>query len=269
MYFNRVNMGSSKEEIFITVIAGTITFLILAIFIIVFVLLHKKRQRKNRMEKAQLRSRFDQELLRTRLEIQEQTLKNISQEIHDNIGQMLSLAKLNLALVEESGDPRISNSHQLVSKAIQDLRDLSKSMHTDYISETGLQRAIEYEVEMICKTGILHARLEIEGQPRRLDRQKELILFRIVQESITNVIKHANASSIIITMDYSLRNFLLRISDNGKGFEPFMNPEDQSTGIGIRNMQHRAQLIGGLFELHSMPGNGTSITIQLPNEITP
>jgi two-component system, NarL family, sensor kinase len=261
-------MGSSKEEIFITVIAGTITFLILAIFIIVFVLLHKKRQRKNKMEKAQLRSRFDQELLRTQLEIQEQTLRNISQEIHDNIGQMLSLAKLNLALAEENGDARISNSHQLVSKAIQDLRDLSKSLHTDYIAEMGLQRAIEREVEMISKTGIIVAKLEVKGQPRRLDSQKELILFRIVQESVTNVIKHAAASAITITVDYSLPYFLLNVHDNGKGIEAVDNKDPHPDGIGVRSMQHRAQLIGGIFELHSVPGNGTTITIQLPNHFS-
>src|SRR5690606_6033411 len=122
----------------------------------------------------------------TQLEIQEQTLKNISQEIHDNIGQALTLAKLNLNAVmaeDTQLQEKILNSKELVSKAITDLRDLSHSLDTDYVLEMGLQRSIEYELELIRKTGIVRTDLHVEGNLQRLERQKELILFRIVQES--------------------------------------------------------------------------------------
>lgn len=263
-------MGSSKEEIYITVIAGTIAFLLLAVFIVIFVYLHKQRQRRNRMEKIQMQQNFQQELLRSQLEIQEQTLKTISQEIHDNIGQMLSLAKLNLALADaETNSPhpmqqKISDSHQLVKKAIQDLRHLSHSLNTDYVSEMGLQRSIEYELEMISKTGIMKVNLQTEGTVHRLDKQKELIAFRIVQESLNNIIKHAEATKIDITIHYLPSQMLLTIKDNGKGVD--LTPLTESVegfGIGIRNMNNRARLIGAVFNINSSPGNGTTITLHL------
>jgi len=122
---------------------GTIAFLVLAGFVIFFLIMYMRRKTKNILEKQQMQSQFSQTLLQTQLEIQEQTLKNISQEIHDNIGQALSLAKLNLNTMppinDEALQQKILNSKELVSKAITDLRDLSRSLDTDYVQEMGLQ----------------------------------------------------------------------------------------------------------------------------------
>src|SRR5205085_390335 len=137
LYIDRNIMGGNKEDILITLVAGTIVFLCLISFIIVFILLHKRRQKRNKIEKREIQMKFQQELLRTQLEIQEQTLKNISQEIHDNIGQGLTLAKLNLSLmnVNEPGSliTKIEDSKKLVAKAINDLRDIAKGLNSDNI----------------------------------------------------------------------------------------------------------------------------------------
>ena len=144
-------MFSSKEEIYYSAIVSFVLFLILVLIIIISVYLYNKRKRMQLNDRV----KFQQTLLQTQLEIQEQTLKNISQEIHDNIGQALSLAKLNLNTMlvtnDESLQQKILNSKELVSKAITDLRDLSRSLDTDYVQEMGLQRAIEYELELIKK----------------------------------------------------------------------------------------------------------------------
>src|SRR5258706_10354982 len=148
-------MQGLSQDIIITIIV-TFFLLLLTSFVVVFITYHQRRQIKNLNEKQQLQSKYQKELLRTQLEIQEQTLKTISQEIHDNIGQVLSLAKLNLNTMDvtqqDKLQEKISDSKKLVSKAIQDLRDLSKSMNTDNIEALGLVRAIEYELEMIRKT---------------------------------------------------------------------------------------------------------------------
>ena len=111
----------------------------------------------HKQEKQQLQSQFQQTLLQSQLEIQEQTLQNISQEIHDNIGQVLSLAKLNIGTIDiyqpEKAQVKIHDSYELMGKAIQDLRNLARSMNSSYVMEMGLLRAIEYEVEMINKSG--------------------------------------------------------------------------------------------------------------------
>jgi len=231
-----------------------------------------RRKTKNILEKQQMQTQFSQTLLQTQLEIQEQTLKNISQEIHDNIGQALSLAKLNLntmlATNDEALQQKILNSKELVSKAIIDLRDLSRSLDTDYIQEMGLQRAIEYELEMIKKTGTVEISMIIEGSLFRLEKQKELILFRIVQETLNNILKHASAKSINVNIDYNAAGFTLIIKDDGKGvnLQPLSEGENNNFGLGIRNMHNRAKLIGANFKMNSIIGEGTEVKIILPNE---
>src|SRR5262245_47425278 len=134
----------------VLIIGGAVISSLLVIFIIMFFLLYQKRYYRYLQEKVKLQAQFQETLLQSQIEIQEQTLKTISQEIHDNIGQVLSLAKLNLSTMEimrlDELQEKIITSKKLVSKAIQDLRDLSKSMNTDNIEALGLVRAIEYEL---------------------------------------------------------------------------------------------------------------------------
>jgi len=231
---------------------------------------YRKKREEHILEKDRLSFTFQQTLLSAQLEIQEQTLKNISQEIHDNIGQILSLAKLNLARADikqgEIAQQRIDDSKNLVAKAIQDLRDLSKSLNTDYVADMGLARSIEYQLEIIKKTGSFGTGLEIEGDVYRLEQQKELILFRIVQEVMNNIIKHAKATRIEVKMEYQRSYFALKIMDNGQGFvlNSFQDSNETNQGLGIRNMRNRALLIGAQFSIESTLTQGTFVNIQLP-----
>jgi signal transduction histidine kinase len=212
---------------------------------------------------------FEQTLLQTQLEIQEQTLKTISQEIHDNIGQVLSLAKLNLNTMEidkkEELQEKITDSKKLVSKAIQDLRDLSKSMNTDNIEAIGLIRAVEYELEMMRKTGY-KTELNVNGTTIRLEPQKELILFRIIQEILNNIIKHAEASNVAVDFVYDSSEIKISVKDNGKGFDlaPLNESGNNAFGLGIRNMYNRARLIHAEFAMSSTTNEGTTVTMTVP-----
>jgi signal transduction histidine kinase len=162
---------------------------------------------------------------------------------------------------------KILNSKELVSKAIVDLRDLSRSLDTDYVQEMGLQRAIEYELEMIKKTGTIETSMIVEGSMFRFEKQKELILFRIVQETFNNILKHANAKRIEVDIDYGADGFLLMIKDDGKGInlQPLNEGENNNFGLGIRNMHSRAKLIGADFNMNSKLGEGTEVKIVLLN----
>ncbi|HSZ84867.1 MAG TPA: ATP-binding protein [Puia sp.] len=231
-----------------------------------FSLLHKQKQD----EKLNLQNEFQQTLLRTQLEIQEQTLKNISWEIHDNIGQILSLAKLNLGTVDMNDSvtihEKIDDSKNLISKAIQDLRDVAKSLNTDHIITLGLAKSIEHELEIIKKTGWFEIIFEPNGEIYKLEPQKELILFRIVQEVFNNIIKHAKAGIIVVKMNYEHDSFSLKIQDNGRGFD--VNDPNitgaGATGLGIKNMWDRAQIIGAQLTIASSAGEGTTVDIKLP-----
>ncbi len=259
-----------KNNIYYTIVIGTFVLIILGVYIIIFYLSYERKKRIHNNEKRLLQSQFTQTLLQTQLEIQEQTIKNISQEIHDNIGQVLSLAKLNINTMN-CDDPvalegKINDSKHLISKAIQDLRDLSRSLNTDYVIEMGLLRSIEYELELIKRTGTLETVLQIEGSTYRLERQQELILFRIVQEILHNIIKHAKATVIDVFVKFEPAMFMLTVKDNGVGFDTGkLKVEDYSNlGLGIRNMHNRAKMINTDFIMNSSAGNGVTVLLQLP-----
>ena len=263
-------MTVDNSDILMAIFAITIVILLLGSFGIIFTVIHKKKQQSNKKEKQILQSQFQKELLQTQLEIQEQTLKTISQEIHDNIGQVLSLVKLNINTMN-CDEPKllhekINDSKSLISKAIHDLRDLSKSLNTDYVTELGLMRAVEYELEMIQKTGSYQIQFNIEGKSYRLEEQQELILFRIVQEALHNIIKHAKATAIDVQLIFKPEMFALKICDNGVGFDSAQLETNnyKTHGLGIKNMYNRAKVINTDFKLLSSLDKGTTILLTLP-----
>ena len=251
------------------VITGAIVFLSLSTFITFFVIIYQRRQLNYKKTTEQLKVSFQQTLLQTQLEIQEQTFKNISQEIHDNIGQVLSLVKLNINTMDcnkpAALNEKISDSKQLISKAIQDLRDLSKSINTDYVTEMGLTRSVEYELEMLQRTGSYKIQFNTTGKPYRLDPQQELIFFRIVQEALHNIIRHAKATAINVELIFEPEIFTLKITDNGVGFDSSQLAINNynGPGLGIRNMHNRANMVNTDFKLMSYVEKGTTIILTL------
>jgi signal transduction histidine kinase len=264
---DKANINSS--EILFFALAGVILLSVLFSFIFYFVYSYRKKQKLDSEERNRLKMKFDNELLLAQLEIQEQTLKTISEEIHDNIGQALSLAKLKLNTLKYDQQDllveKINDSRELVSKAIRDLRDLSRSLNTDSIASMGLVRAIEQELDILRKSGF-QTTLYTEGEIRKMEPQKELILFRIVQESLNNIIKHAGARTIRITALYTGNELDLQVEDDGKGAEANSLDMDGNSyrSLGLRNMYNRAGLIGGTFSIHSVPGNGTIVKLTIP-----
>jgi two-component system, NarL family, sensor kinase len=255
-----------KTDVEILILATTLLLLLLGSFVIFMFLLYKKKQRLHK-EKESL---FQKTLLQSQLEIQEQTLHTISQEIHDNIGQVLSLAKLNLGTIDLNNPntltQKIEDSRELVGKAIQDLRSLAKGLNTSFLTDMGLLRSIEYELDMVRKSGGFITKLNTQGTPVKLDSQKELILFRIVQEVFNNIIKHAEATELLILIKFSPGVLTITITDNGKGFDFTLLDinENPNFGLGLRNMQSRAQLVGAQFNLTSIPRIGTTVILSLP-----
>ncbi|MEP7163888.1 MAG: sensor histidine kinase [Ferruginibacter sp.] len=249
--------------IFLTSIILFVT-LTIGICILIYIFFIKRKQYFQQQKALEIS--FQQVLLQTQIEIQEHTLKTISQEIHDNVGQVLSLAKLNLGTFEDTestyNQTKINDTKQLVSKAINDLRELSRSLHGDKITELGLLESIANELKILQNTGQYQTELKIEGDSYKLEPQKEMVLFRIVQESLNNAVKHSKAKNINVQMIYDPNLFKLSICDNGTGFNA-CDLQSRETGIGLKSMQNRAALIGGNFTLDSSKGNGTSVSIEL------
>jgi signal transduction histidine kinase len=204
------------------------------------------------------------ELYNTQQQTQEQILNHVSQEIHDNVGQMLSLVRvqLNLAVQQENKENKIiSDAQENIGRAMQDLRDLAKGMSSDRIKLLGLYASVEQEVERIKRTGIYEVQMNCEGEERTMDHQREVILFRVLQECLQNVLKHSEAKLLNITFNYSSKSLSIHIKDDGKGF--LLQPVNGSYGLGLMNIRNRIQSINGQIDIESAPGAGTGIFIQL------
>lgn len=256
-------MQTPQHAIITGIVIVIIAFLLAAFFIVILVSYYNQRKKKYIQEKEILQNKFKQELLQTQLEIQEQTLQNISQEIHDNIGQALSFIKLNINMIDldqrKSTEEKLGESKLLLTKVIQDLRDLARMLNTDYIKETGLPKAIEQQLTILEKTGMYETELKVMGDPCKYELQRELVAFRIVQELLNNIVKHAAATSIRVLMDYRADHLEIAVADNGKGFTKI----DSKEGLGLRNIVNRIQLVNGTVDFKSTPDKGTTITIQL------
>lgn len=208
-----------------------------------------------------------QELLHAKLEIQEQTYRNISQELHDNIGQVLSLAKLNINTIDLNNvsgtNDKLSASKILISKAIQDIRDLSKSLNTDFISEIGLDNAVNQQLELLKRTGLYTTQLIVHGEVYHFEPERELLIFRILQELLNNIVKHAEASEIVVSMRYEKDKLIFEIEDNGKGFDMQTQQFYPNKGLGLRSIQNRIKLVGGVIRFESEKGRGTKVTFEI------
>ena len=262
-------MSKEKLEVVIGIIVATAIFLVVGFFIVALVLYYNKRKKKHNQEKQAIQAIYNQALLTTRLEIQEETFKAISQEIHDNIGQALSFVKLTINTVDvynpEAAKEKLLESKNQLSQTIQDLRDLAKSLSPDFIRELGLPGAIGQQVHFLQKTGLYQASLTVMGNEYKNQTQEELVVFRIVQELLNNIVKHADATAVEINMLYQPDKLTITVSDNGKGFDT--NKESNTgKGLGLQNMLSRMSLIKGYITVNSAPGMGTKAIIELPRE---
>ena len=249
-------------------IVATLALLVLTFSVISFALRYQKKQLENFREKQILKATYEQETLQSQIEIQNQTLQSIGQELHDNIGQILSLAKLNLDILEElmqqsTEREYIIQASELIDQAIQDLRELSKSLDEDYVQDLGLQPSIAHELQRISRTKRFKTDLIVQGEIISLGHKREIVLFRVVQELLNNALKHSKASQLTIVLYYSPQRFSLEISDNGVGFDWQAIQQDESRGSGIRNIQRRIGLIGGSCYWSSVLGKGTTISVNL------
>jgi two-component system, NarL family, sensor kinase len=257
-------LSSIPENIIAFLIACTVIILLFSSFITFVVYKYQQKQNLYFQSMEELKIAHENDLLRSKLEIQEQTFANISREIHDNIGQKLTLAKLHLNTLDllnrDKVITQINDSVSMISEAINDLSDISRSMSSEIILNNGFIKALEFEVNQFNKTGLYNIKLRVTGETIFLDANKELILFRITQEALNNIVKHAEATNICIELHYEQLKLSMDIIDNGKGFEN----EKKGDSNGLMNMARRAKMLNGSCEIRSQKGIGTTIKIEIP-----
>jgi two-component system, NarL family, sensor kinase len=264
-------MPAQNQEIYFIILIATALALLLVGFIVTSLFLYQRRQHRQEKQLVRMKDEYQQELLRSQLEIQETTFKTIAMELHDNIGQVLSVVKLSLSVLPlDKSHPAyesVTNSRQMLNKVIYDMGNLTKSLHTDRITQIGLVEAMRFDLDSLRRTGLLEVEFSVDGQEYHLEDQRSIFLYRMFQEMLNNILKHSKATRVNIAVNYSIDNkFVLQVEDNGVGFdvEKKRSHTSSSSGIGLKSMTNRASLIGAQISVQSQPGKGTSIQVELP-----
>jgi len=260
---NTQNVSTAAERYLLAYMVGVL--LIVCSLIIIFFIVFQKRKNKLLLDRIEREQAFQEEISITQIEIQEQTLKNIGQELHDNVGQILSVANMNMSILAMQVPAELKESFTDTKNAVKDslseLRALSKTLNSDYISNRGFQESITGEINRLNKLKLVDATIAIVGNSKLFTEGKQsIILFRILQECISNTIKYAQASTFKVVLNYTEEALIISAEDNGKGFD--MTSEEK--GTGLINMKNRAELINAEFKLTSSQGNGMQLELKYP-----
>lgn len=264
-------MQTYPEEVLFSIVLGT-ALLLFFVAIFVFVILQfQKKQFRNRLEQSQMQKDYDQAILHVQIEVQNRTMQRIAEELHDNIGQLLSVARIHLNSVEEGNSDEdnigsVREANGLIERSLSDLRAISKSLDSDFLKDFGLTESIAQELGRIRNTRKFNTVMETVGDPYSLGVQQDIVVFRVVQEVLQNCIKHSHAKELSVKLAFREEELELSVVDDGNGFNMHELNENSLTqsGSGLRNIHRRAALLGGYCKLNSTVGKGTSVVILIP-----
>ena len=212
-----------------------------------------------------------QRLSREIFRVQEEERSRISREIHDEIGQALTAISLNLRNLKTNGKPsevkrRIQSVQNLVEKASDFVHLFSHQIHPSMLEDLGLFPALRSFIRDFQENTGMRVNLKFSGTPGRANIEQKVALYRIVQESLTNVLKHSGTRNAMVMIRKSPEGITLQVVDNGKGFELADTSETggKRQGFGLLGMRERARALGGKFMILSRPGKGTRVRVHLP-----
>ncbi|WP_136480896.1 sensor histidine kinase [Cognatitamlana onchidii] len=238
---------------------------IVTTLVIMFFIMFLKRKNKLLQEKMQQQQVFESEIAKAQTESQEQTLKNIGWELHDNIGQLLSFANMQLSILKMSVDndikEKLKDTSNALKESLAEVRALSKSLNNEVVLNLGFEKSITNELNRLKKMKFDSAELETFGNRVPFQNRKhEIIVFRIVQEFLSNSVKYSEAKNINVALKYTNEALIITAKDDGKGFEI----DHVEKGSGLINMRSRAVLIGAQLELTSRVNQGVTLTLVYP-----
>jgi len=252
-----------NEQILLIIYFVAVIFLLVT-FVVLFFIVFQRRKNKFLLERLEAEKRFEKELADSQLEIQEQTFKNIAWELHDNVGQLLSVANIQLNILKT----KLSDEYQLqvdetkgiVTESLQEIRNLSRSLNKDVILSNGLINSVQIEMDRFNRMNFLKAHLSISGNECCINDKDEIIIFRILQEFFSNVIKHAKADNLFVTLSYEDKWLLVDAHDDGVGFDL----KEVKMSSGLINMKSRAKLIKAKIKIEAQVGAGVKLTLAYP-----
>jgi len=224
---------------------------------------------QSRLEALEQQEEIRRELLRHTVQAQEDERARIARELHDETSQVLTAFTLELATLRE-----LAKRKPQMEKTVEKLQDLSRRMSQGLyglvrdlrpaqLDDLGLVPALKSHLESECSPKGLQVTLEVTGTQTRLDSLIETVLFRVAQEALTNVTRHAETNEANLRLDYAPEAVTLGVLDSGKGFDP-NEPLHPPRGWGLEGMRERVEAVGGQLNLYSAPGRGTTVEVVIP-----
>ena len=229
--------------------------------------------RREAEEKLQEAHAQLQALSRQLMQVQEQERRRLAHDLHDEMGTALTALKMNLQTMQRLADTMhvttpLNDSLGLLDSLLKRVRDLSLDLRPSLLDDLGLVPAIRWYVTRQAERAGIEARVDAESLSQELSDDKAVVCFRIVQEAVTNVLRHAKATQVDVSLRLADSGFDLSIADNGIGFpasEAMAGSADRWT-LGLLGMRERARALGGTFTIHSQPQRGTTVIAHIPLE---
>ena len=202
---------------------------------------------------------------RLALRAQEEERKRLARDLHDEVNQALTAILLRLQAVSHDAPPAVADElaevRRLVNQAMDELLRLARQLRPTALDDHGLYSAIEGQVRRFSTQTGIEADLRVHGEPSELDPDREIAVFRIAQEALANVARHAGASSVDVdVVPLGTGGVALTVRDDGRGFAP----DGARSGLGLNGMAERARLVGGELDVESRPGGGTAVLLKVP-----
>lgn len=259
--------ASIWQEYWWVILAGIFFMLIETVLIMgLFINLHKRRQADEMARRSQDALR---ELAGKLLTVQETERRRLARELHDDLSQKLVALSLEAGFIKRDSPSMSQAAGAAVHRVAEGLVDLSASvhdisrrLHPSILEDLGLADAIRSECDSLCRREQMEAHFEAKDIPAHIPLSTSLCLYRVTQESLTNILKHARATQIHVSLTGEKDLICLLVKDNGKGFTPMEAPG--KPGLGLVSMRERVRLIRGEITIESQPGQGTTIEVKAP-----
>ena len=271
MIFLQINSGSNVPMV---LFFGTIAMLALTIGLIVFIIFHQRKVIRFQMQLQKLEYDQQKMLLNASIKLQEEERQRIAADLHDDAGPLLATARLYLNenlvnLDRQTQLQSIYNAKQIIDDTIQLIRNISHSLMPPTLKNFGLESAVNDLFQKISSSGSMYASSRFHDYRERMQPENELIIFRVIQELINNILKHSNASFIHLTQNTNNNKFFIRVHHDGRGLTQadFEKLNKSSVGLGLKNIQSRLRVLHGkIFFEKDISQTYFKVTIELIKE---
>ena len=266
--------ATTKSGVSVVLFLGTIGMVILTVALIIFIIMHQRRVLRFQTRLQQMEQEQQKILLNASIKLQEEERQRLAADLHDDAGPLLATARLylNENLVNQDKATQLQSifqARQIIDDTIQLVRNISHSLMPPTSKNFGLESAVNDLFQKISGSGAINASSRFHEYKERLKEEKELVMFRIIQELINNILKHSNSSFIHLTQNVHADKFYLRIHHDGRGIvqSDFDKLNKSNVGLGLKNITSRLRLVQGNINFEKdISQTYYKVTIELPKD---